>query len=188
MPRPMHLIMGALCASGAVVVLSACGGGVPVASGAASKAVAPVSSIAASTNPVAGSAGVKVVENGKLGKFLADENGRTLYSYSKDELGASNCYGGCAKAWPPLTSTAKPALPQALTGTLDLLARKDGPSQVTYNKIPLYHFVKDTKPGDTFGQGIGGIWFVVTPGEKGIPAAKTAAQPTAGSPSPKASG
>jgi len=36
--------------------------------------------------------------------------------------------------------------------------------QVTYNGIPLYYYSKDTKPGDTTGEGVGGIWHVVKPG------------------------
>ena len=35
--------------------------------------------------------------------------------------------------------------------------------QVTYNGHPLYYFSGDQAPGDTNGQGIGDIWFVVSP-------------------------
>jgi predicted lipoprotein with Yx(FWY)xxD motif len=42
-------------------------------------------------------------------------------------------------------------------------ARDDGTLQVTYNGHPLYHFAGDQAPGDTNGQGVGGIWFVVSP-------------------------
>jgi predicted lipoprotein with Yx(FWY)xxD motif len=37
----------------------------------------------------------------------------------------------------------------------------DGSNQVTYAGKPLYHFAGDAKPGDTNGQGVGKVWFVV---------------------------
>ena len=43
--------------------------------------------------------------------------------------------------------------------------------QVTYNGHPLYSFVKDTKSGDTNGEGLtafGGSWFAVSPAGKRI--------------------
>jgi predicted lipoprotein with Yx(FWY)xxD motif len=38
-----------------------------------------------------------------------------------------------------------------------------GGKQVTFRGYPLYRFFKDAQPGDTTGQGVGGIWFVVDP-------------------------
>ena len=35
--------------------------------------------------------------------------------------------------------------------------------QVTYNGWPLYFYAGDTAPGDTNGQGQGGVWYVVDP-------------------------
>jgi hypothetical protein len=51
----------------------------------------------------------------------------------------------------------------SLVGTI---ARSDGRPQATYNGHPLYRFVKDTKSGDTKGEGLtafGGTWFAVSP-------------------------
>jgi len=48
----------------------------------------------------------------------------------------------------------------SLIGTATLA---DGSEIVTYNKMPLYYWVKDVKPGDTTGEGVGDIWFVVSP-------------------------
>ncbi len=48
-----------------------------------------------------------------------------------------------------------------LQGTFGVITRSDGGRQVTFNGIPLYLYAKDVKPGDTNGQGVGNIWFVV---------------------------
>jgi len=35
------------------------------------------------------------------GDVLVDDKGMTLYLFTRDGVNASNCYDGCAKAWPP---------------------------------------------------------------------------------------
>ena len=40
--------------------------------------------------------------NEALGAFLTDASGMTLYTFTKDEPGKTNCYGQCATNWPPL--------------------------------------------------------------------------------------
>ena len=57
--------------------------------------------------------------------------------------------------------------------------RTNGKLQITYNGHPLYRFVKDTKPGQTSGQGLnlsGGLWWVMSPA--GTVIKKTAATTT----------
>jgi predicted lipoprotein with Yx(FWY)xxD motif len=112
-----------------------------------------------------GPAQVTVVQNATLGNILADNNGMTLYLYTKDSKdGPSTCYGGCAKAWPPLlTKGNAQAGSEADAKLLGTTNRTDGTTQVTYNGWPLYYFAKDTKAGDVTGQGVGGVWFVVSP-------------------------
>jgi len=98
-----------------------------------------------------------------LGTFLTDQAGHTLYMYTKDDVGISNCYGGCATAWPPLLTQGEAQLPADLPGAVGSTIRTDGGVQVTYNGMPLYYWQKDQKPGDTTGQNVGGVWFVVNP-------------------------
>jgi predicted lipoprotein with Yx(FWY)xxD motif len=107
---------------------------------------------------------VKVANDATLGPLLTDAKGMTLYRYTKDQANVSNCYDQCAQNWPPLLSTSgQPILPAGLTGQLGTTTRTDGAKQVTYNGMPLYYWAKDTKPGDTTGQNVGSVWFVVQP-------------------------
>ncbi len=101
-----------------------------------------------------------------LGSVLVDAKGMTLYMYTRDDVGISNCYQGCATAWPPLMANSpEPVLADGLSGVLGTTARTDGGLQVTYNGMPLYFWAKDQKPGDTTGQNVGGVWFVVNPSD-----------------------
>jgi predicted lipoprotein with Yx(FWY)xxD motif len=102
-----------------------------------------------------------------LGRILVDSRGRTLYLFGKDRNGKSACAGKCASFWPPLIAAGKP---RAGAGTraslLGTTRRADGRRQVTYNHHPLYRFVKDTKKGQTNGEGVnafGGVWDAVSP-------------------------
>ena len=102
-----------------------------------------------------------------LGRIIVKSNGHTLYLLGKDRNGKSTCSGQCASFWPPLITSGKPRVTNgaraALIGTT---RRTDGRLQVTYNHHPLYTFVKDTKAGQTNGEGVsafGGIWDAVSP-------------------------
>ncbi len=106
---------------------------------------------------------VVVRSDSSLGPILTDAQGRTLYMYTKDDLGISNCYDQCAVNWPPLTTNADPVTPSSLQGMLGTTQRSDGAWQITYNGMPLYYWIRDQKAGDTTGQNVGGVWFVVNP-------------------------
>jgi predicted lipoprotein with Yx(FWY)xxD motif len=100
-----------------------------------------------------------------LGGFLTSFDGMTLYMFSNDEAGVSNCADQCAENWPPYTvgSADDLAAGPDVTGTLGVSERADGSLQVTYNDMPLYFWKDDAAPGDTTGQGVGDVWFVVAP-------------------------
>ena len=93
---------------------------------------------------------------------LADASGRTLYTFDKDEANKSNCYGGCAAAWPPMI--AKDA-DRASPG-YSAVTRDDGAKQWALNGKPLYYFAADVKPGEVKGDGQGGVWHVVRGADK----------------------
>ena len=106
-----------------------------------------------------------VSSDADLGDYLTAYNGMTLYLYTKDTAGVSNCSGTCAVNWPPYTVPSADAIhvPASITGAVGTIARADGSLQVTYKGIPLYFWKNDAKPGDPTGQNVGGVWFVVQP-------------------------
>jgi predicted lipoprotein with Yx(FWY)xxD motif len=107
-----------------------------------------------------------VAHDATLGDYLVASNGMTLYLYTKDKPGISNCTGTCAVNWPPYVHTTNEPLvaSAAATGTIATLMRPDtGGAQLMYKNVPLYFWKDDTKPGDTTGQGVGGVWYVVKP-------------------------
>lgn len=135
--------------------------GAPAASGASASA-APKPA-AAPPPPVTA---IAVKNDAKLGNFLVDGRGMTLYVFSADSKGAaSTCVAGCAAIWPPAIASAAPTLPSGTAGALDLIARPDGPTkQASYNGLPLYFFASDTAAGDTKGDGVAGKWKVAAVG------------------------
>ncbi|MBA3236254.1 MAG: hypothetical protein H0T59_09740 [Chloroflexi bacterium] len=106
------------------------------------------------------------VGSGAVGDYLAGPDGRTLYVFTPDSAETSTCLDGCAGTWPPLTVGAGGAVTgyAGATGTFSTFARPDGSLQVAYDGAPLYYFASDTAPGDTKGEGVGGKWFVASPG------------------------
>jgi predicted lipoprotein with Yx(FWY)xxD motif len=98
-----------------------------------------------------------------LGKILVDPQGMTLYTFDKDKKGEtmSACTGKCIAAWPPFVAPAGAQAMGAWT-TVDV-TDKDGKAEKmwAYDGMPLYYWVKDKKPGDVTGDGVGSVWHVV---------------------------
>jgi predicted lipoprotein with Yx(FWY)xxD motif len=130
------------------VILSACSASTPTPSAA----------------QPSGPATVNVGQNQTLGSFLVDSKGMTLYLYTVDTPNLSNCYGPCAVAWPPLLTKGAPIAGPGVTALLlGTIIRTEGTTQVTYNGWPLYYFATDKVPGDTTGENVQNVWFVITP-------------------------
>lgn len=106
---------------------------------------------------------VKVASDAKLGKYLTDDKGMTLYVFKKDSPGKSACAGPCAEAWPIFHGEKVSASGGVKAEDFGTITRDDGKKQSTYKGLPLYYWVKDTKPGDTTGHGVKEVWFVATP-------------------------
>ena len=105
---------------------------------------------------------LRVGQKADLGRFVTDSQGRTLYEFRRDTGTTSACVDACLTTWPPLTqASGQPTLAAGLGGTAGVAAQADGRRQVTYNGKLLYYYRSDANPGDTTGQGVGGVWFVV---------------------------
>lgn len=135
----------------------------------------PVASPTTAASASSASSTVAVAKDAKFGDILTGPSGMTLYIYTKDQPNISNCYDQCAQNWPPLLwSNGDPVAPSGVPGKLATATRKDGGRQVTYNGMPLYYWAKDQKPGDTTGQKVGYVWYVVPPTMDGFPTVKLA--------------
>ncbi len=110
----------------------------------------------ASSTVSAGDGPLKSMDT-KLGKVLADSKGMTLYIFDKDVPGKSNCKGKCATSWPPIMAVGS----AKATGKLSIITREDGSKQWAFEKMPLYGWIKDKKPGDVTGDNRGGVWHIV---------------------------
>ena len=121
---------------------------------------------AETTQPQEEAAATVEVESASLGDILADADGNTLYMFMPDQQqnGEPTCYDDCAQAWPAFEAegdlVAGEGLDQSLLGSVE---RTDGATQVTYNDLPLYYFSGDDAAGDTNGQGLMDVWYVVSP-------------------------
>lgn len=111
---------------------------------------------------------VKVVGS-DYGRVIADGKGEAFYSFGKEDTGQAECYGACARAWPPVLTKGKPqagsGAKQSLLGTTK---RSNGKLQVTYAGQPLYYYVDDS-PGTILCNDVeefGGLWLVVKPNGK----------------------
>ncbi|MFM7508968.1 MAG: hypothetical protein ACKO5A_05415 [Actinomycetota bacterium] len=115
-----------------------------------------------------------LVQSGESGEseILFDALGQSLYLYTLDADrppgSPPTCFGDCATAWPPLLSTGTPTAGGGVDASLlGTVGRADGTQQVTYAGQPLYLFASD-QPGTTSGQGVGGVWFLVSPSGQAV--------------------
>ncbi len=142
---------------------------------------APVVSNPSNTQPAGSTsqAVINIVTDPTLGKILVDDKGMTLYMFTKDGPDQSNCDAKCLANWPPLVSSGTPKLGPGVDASLIGSATlSTGEMIVTYNHLPLYYFINDKKAGETTGENVGSVWFVISPdGKAVIPASATA--PTA---------
>jgi predicted lipoprotein with Yx(FWY)xxD motif len=92
---------------------------------------------------------------------LTGPTGMTLYTFDKDTAGSgkSVCNGPCATNWPPLMAGDA----DKSSGDYSVITRDDGKKQWAFKGKPLYHWVKDAKPGDKTGDGVNKVWQVAKP-------------------------
>ena len=104
-----------------------------------------------------------VVAESELGQILTDADGRTVYYFANDTEGVSNCEGDCLANWPAVTVQDTPSGGDGVDAEIGAITRTDGTIQLTVNGFPAYYFAADEAAGDTNGQGVGDVWWVVGP-------------------------
>jgi predicted lipoprotein with Yx(FWY)xxD motif len=175
--RQFAVMLAAMLALAACAGSDEAGGGGDTASEAAPVASEPApaesepASVASEASEAPGAEAEAIsVESSDLGDILVDGEGRTLYVFDNDTDENSTCYDDCEANWPPLTEEveAGEGVDASLLSTSE---REDGSAQVTYAGRPLYYFAADQGPGDTNGQGVGDVWWVVGPDGEAIESA-----------------
>lgn len=106
---------------------------------------------------------VSLAENATLGKILVDQDGRTLYFFTKDINGNSTCLDGCISSWPAFFMEDIQTASGLNAADFGTITREDGQKQTIYKGWPLYYYAGDSQAGDTNGEGIGEVWFVAKP-------------------------
>lgn len=106
-----------------------------------------------------------MVASSSAGQIVVDSKGMSLYFFTKDvkDSGTSACTDACLDAWPIFTTTSDAPAVDGVAGTVGTIASPDGKKHVTLNGMPLYYYAKDKAPGDVTGQGVGGVWYLVSP-------------------------
>jgi predicted lipoprotein with Yx(FWY)xxD motif len=106
---------------------------------------------------------VKIQEKEGLGTYLTDAEGKTLYWFKKDSSGQSACVGSCLEKWPVYYQETVAAQETLKAEDFGTITREDGAMQTTFRGYPLYYWAGDTQPGETNGQGVNDVWFVINP-------------------------
>ncbi|GGJ77632.1 hypothetical protein GCM10010123_04560 [Pilimelia anulata] len=105
----------------------------------------------------------------RMGDVVTDEKGWVMYRFDKDnntDPAKSNCNDDCEKVWPPAYTDGNPKLSGIDSSKVGTVTRNDGSKQITLNGWPLYRYIGDKEPGQWTGQGVGGVWYVVSPDGK----------------------
>ena len=92
-----------------------------------------------------------------IGRVMTTPGGSTVYTFDQDQKGKSNCYGECARNWPPVIA-ASGAQPY---GLMSLDPRQNGQQQWAYGGKPLYTYAGDSMHGDVKGENADSVWHVV---------------------------
>jgi predicted lipoprotein with Yx(FWY)xxD motif len=152
----------------AVVVIAACGSSSKTASKSSTTPSTSTSSSSESTTTAAAAssgATLGTATNSTIGQqILVDSSGRTVYLFMPDGSSKTTTVPAAIKAnWPPVKSTATPTVGAGLDQSKiagDVQA--DGSDQVAYGGYLLYTFAGDKAAGDASGQGLGGVWYVLS--------------------------
>lgn len=105
---------------------------------------------------------IKIATNDK-GQYLTDANGKSLYHFTNDTANKNNCTGACAINWPVFYADSIVVNAPLKKADFGVITTDTGAKQVTYKQQPLYYFINDTKAGDTLGDGVNNVWYLMRP-------------------------
>jgi predicted lipoprotein with Yx(FWY)xxD motif len=112
---------------------------------------------------------VKTMSKADIGDYLVDAKGMTLYYFTKDSAGKSSATAPVIANW-PIFYVAGIVVPSNLNASdFGAIAGFEGQMQTTYKGWPLYYYIKDQAVGDTLGQRVNGVWFVINPQSVPLP-------------------
>ena len=136
-----RLFIPATLAAAAALLFAACGGG---SSGTSS------SMGSSSSRGTATTVATKRVDGRTV---LVGADGMALYMSDQEAGGMVRCTGACLQFWEPLTTSGAQPTGTANAGSLGVVTRPDGKTQVTFNGAPVYRFVED-QSGSLKGDGV----------------------------------
>lgn len=153
---PLMLILSAMLA------LTACSSHT-TATPTATATPIPTTTTASTPTPTTASYTVNIASKTGIGDYLVDGKGMTLYYFTKDAPGKSNATAAIIANW-PIFYASNIVVPPSLNATdFGSITGANGNMQSTYKGWPLYNYIKDQAPGDTMGQDLNGVWFVINP-------------------------
>lgn len=112
---------------------------------------------------MAQTSGLNVTSSNGFSDQLVTAEGMSIYMLTQDTDGVSTCTDVCTTNWQPLTAEGELTLDERVNS--DLLGtheRADGTIQLTYAGQPLYTHARDTMIGDSHGQSLGNLFFVLS--------------------------
>jgi predicted lipoprotein with Yx(FWY)xxD motif len=121
------------------------------------------SSEPATTEAAGAPATVRAGSTTQYGEVAVDADGKSLYLFANDTGTTSAVPEGVLAAWPPIIAEGEPTAGEGIDASkLGVAEQPNGERWVTYNDHILYRFTGDTAPGDTNGQGLGMVWYLVS--------------------------
>jgi len=127
---------------------------------------APAPATASNSSASTGGGALGAASNTKIGQtILVDGKGMTVYLYAPDGTSTSSTVPASIKSlWPAVPATTGATVGAGVDGSkFSAQPQQDGTTQAMYNGHLLYTFANDHVPGDANGQGLGGVWFVLSP-------------------------
>jgi len=88
-----------------------------------------------------------------------DKDGFSLYFFDNDAMESSNCNGGCLVNWPAFVPNDE----DIAIGDFTIFTRSDGTKQWAHQGMPIYFFKNDMARGEINGDGVIGLWHLITP-------------------------